>query len=188
MNKLTALSMDCNLDRRTVLKFRAGISAFAAVSRVTVSAAVLASDGEIAALTARAAADYMRRGELKAERYAQVLLDKYKAHTNLNTVTYIDEVRYWRTLARSTEPAREARNWARWLACRFIGTPNSAAERRPVACGLFSLSLRGAICGRALASPRRQCGGGRGERPDRALERRVAELENVRDGHSSSSE
>jgi indoleacetamide hydrolase len=93
MNKLAALSMDCNLDRRTVLKFGAGISAFAAVSPTTVSAAVLASDGEIAALTARAAADYMRRGELNAERYAQVLLDRYKVHTNLNTVTYIDEVR-----------------------------------------------------------------------------------------------
>ena len=44
--------------------------------------------------------DYVRRGELSAERYAQVLLDRYKAHTNLNTVTYIDE-------ARLLEDARE---------------------------------------------------------------------------------
>src|SRR5262249_62240747 len=44
--------------------------------------------------------DYVRRGELSAERYAQVLLDRYKAHTNLNTVTYIDE-------ARPLEDARE---------------------------------------------------------------------------------
>src|SRR5262249_17555472 len=93
MKKPNAVSMDCNLDRRNVLKLGAGISAFAVASRGRVSAAVLANNNEILALSARAVVDYVRRGELGAERYAQVLLDRYKAHTNLNTVTYIDEAR-----------------------------------------------------------------------------------------------
>ena len=90
MKKPDAVSTDCDLDRRTVLKFAAGISAFAVASRGRVSAAVLANNNEILALSARAVVDYVRRGELGAERYAEVLLDRYKAHTNLNTVTYID--------------------------------------------------------------------------------------------------
>ena len=100
MKKHDAVSTDCDLDRRTVLKFAAGISAFAVASRGPVSAAVLANNNEIVALSARAVVDYVRRGELSAERYAQVLFDRYKAHTNLNTVTYIDE-------ARLLEDARE---------------------------------------------------------------------------------
>ena len=79
--------MDCNLDRRTVLKVAAGISAFAVTRPAPGFAAVLANNGEIVALSARAAADYIRRGELSAEGYARALLDRYKAHTNLNTVT-----------------------------------------------------------------------------------------------------
>src|SRR6516165_198621 len=81
-----------HLDRRTVLKVAACASAAVVVPRV-VSGAVLANNAEIVALSARAAADYIRRGELSAERYAQALLDRYKAHTNLNTVTYMDESR-----------------------------------------------------------------------------------------------
>ena len=100
MKKPNAVSTDCGLDRRTVLKFAAGISASAVASRGPVFAAVLANNNEIVALSARAVVDYVRRGELSAERYAQVLLDRYKAHTNLNTVTYIDE-------ARLLEDARE---------------------------------------------------------------------------------
>jgi indoleacetamide hydrolase len=92
--------MDCNLDRRTVLKVAAGISAFAVTRPAPGFAAVLANNGEIVALSARAAADYLRRGELSAEGYAQALLDRYKAHTNLNAVTYMDE-------ARLLEDARE---------------------------------------------------------------------------------
>src|SRR5262245_66631074 len=88
-----AVSTDCDLDRRTVLKIRAGISAFAVSSHSPVSAAVLANNNEIAALSARAAVDYVRRGELSAERYALGLLDRYKAHTNLNPVAHIDEAR-----------------------------------------------------------------------------------------------
>jgi hypothetical protein len=69
--------MDCNLDRRTVLKVAAGISI--AVTRPEPGfAAVLATNGEIVALSARAAADYIRRGELSAEGYAQALLDRYR--------------------------------------------------------------------------------------------------------------
>jgi Amidase len=98
MKKPNAVSTDCNLDRRTVLKLGAGISAFAVAGPV--SAAVLANNNEIVALSARAGVDYVRRGELSTERYVQVLLDRYKAHTNLNTVTYIDE-------ARLLEDARE---------------------------------------------------------------------------------
>ena len=100
MKKPNAVSTDCDLDRRAVLKFGAGISAFAVASHDPVSAAVLANNNEIVALSARAVVDYVRRGELSAERYTQVLLDRYKAHTNLNTVTYIDE-------ARLLEDARE---------------------------------------------------------------------------------
>src|SRR5262249_8101025 len=93
MKTADVVSTDCDLNRRTVLKLGAGISAFAVASRGPVSAAVLANNNEIVALSARAAVDYVRRGELSAERYAQVLLDRYKAHTNLKTVTYIDEGR-----------------------------------------------------------------------------------------------
>ena len=100
MNKLNTISMDGSLDRRAVLKFAAGVSALAVAPHAPVSAAVLANNGEIVALSARAAADYIRRGELSAERYAQVLLDRYKAHTNLNAVTYIDETQ-------AAEDARE---------------------------------------------------------------------------------
>src|SRR5262249_43933846 len=58
-----------------------------------VSSAVLANNNEIVALSARAGVDYVRRGGLSAERYAQGLLDRYKAHTKLNTGTHIDETR-----------------------------------------------------------------------------------------------
>ena len=75
---LNAISMDCNLDRRTVLKFVAGVSASAVAPQTSVSAAVLANNGEIVALSARAAADYIRRGELSAERYAKALLDQLR--------------------------------------------------------------------------------------------------------------
>jgi indoleacetamide hydrolase len=100
MNKLKMISTDCNPDRRAVLKFAAGASAFAVASHNKASAAVLANNGEIVALSARSAADYIRRGELSGERYAKALLDGYKEHKNLNAVTYIDE-------ARLAEDARE---------------------------------------------------------------------------------
>jgi Asp-tRNA(Asn)/Glu-tRNA(Gln) amidotransferase A subunit family amidase len=100
MNKTNTISMDFHFDRRAVLKLAAGTSAFAVAPHVQASAAVPANNGEIVALSARAAADYIRRGELSSERYAQALLDRYKQHTNLNTVTYIDE-------ARLAEDARE---------------------------------------------------------------------------------
>jgi indoleacetamide hydrolase len=100
MNQLNTISMNCDLDRRSVLQLAAGASALAVAAQNPASAAVLANNWEIVALSARAAADYIRRGELSAERYAQVLLDKYKEHKNLNAVTYIDE-------ARLLEDARE---------------------------------------------------------------------------------
>src|SRR5260370_34252155 len=93
MKKPNAVSTDCDLDRRTVLQFGAGISAFAAASHGPVFAAVLANNNETVALSARAVVDYVRRGEVSAERYSQVLLERYKAHTNLNTVTYSDQAR-----------------------------------------------------------------------------------------------
>ena len=105
MSKLDAISTDSDLDRRTVLKFGAGISALAVTSQAPVSAAVLANNSEIVALSARAAVDYIRRGDLSAERYAQVLLDRYKAHTNLNAVAYIDEPRLLED-ARETDRTR----------------------------------------------------------------------------------
>jgi hypothetical protein len=112
------VSKDCDLDRRTVLKFGAGISAFAVASHSPVSAAVLANNNEIVALSARAVVDYVRRGDLSAERYAQVLLDRYKTHTDLNTVAHIDEARLLEDAREMTEPALEARNLDRLPACR----------------------------------------------------------------------
>ena len=93
MNKRNKISTYSNLDRRAVLKVAAGASAFAVAPCASVSAAVLANNNEIVVLTARAAVDYIRRGELSAERYAQALVERYKAHTNLNAVAYMDEAR-----------------------------------------------------------------------------------------------
>src|ERR1700676_1173972 len=93
MSEFNTISMDRNPDRRSVLKLAAGVSASAVAPRTSVSAAVLENNVEIVALSARAAADYIRRGEVSAERYAQALLGQYKAHRNLNTVTYMDEAR-----------------------------------------------------------------------------------------------
>ena len=100
MNKPNTVSMDSNLDRRDVLKLTAGVSAFAVAPDALADAAAPASNDEIVALSARAAADHIRWGELSAERYAQVLVQRYKSHTNLNTVAYIDE-------AKLAEDARE---------------------------------------------------------------------------------
>jgi indoleacetamide hydrolase len=84
---------DANLDRRAILKAAAGASAAVIAPHAPVSAAAPASNEDIVSLSARAAADYIRRGELSAERYAQVLLGRYKAHTNLNAVAHIDEAK-----------------------------------------------------------------------------------------------
>jgi hypothetical protein len=65
MNDSERSSPDYHLDRRTVLKVAAGASA-AVVAPRAVSGAVLANNNEIVALSARAAADYIRRGELSA--------------------------------------------------------------------------------------------------------------------------
>jgi mandelamide amidase len=92
MNKRNT-SSDSHIDRRAVLKAAAGASAFAVASGKPASSAVLTNNNEIVALTARAAVDYIRRGELSGENYVQALLQHYKAHTNLNAVAYIDEAR-----------------------------------------------------------------------------------------------
>ena len=86
-------SSHSHVDRRTVLKATACASALAIASGEPVSSAVLANNNEIVGLTARAAVDYIRRGELSAERYAQALLERQKAHANLNAVAYMDEAR-----------------------------------------------------------------------------------------------
>ena len=99
MNDPETSSPDRHLDRRTALKVAAGASASVVAPRA-VSGSVLANNNEIVELSARAAADYIRRGELSAERYAQALLERYKAHTNLNAVAHIDE-------AKLLEDARE---------------------------------------------------------------------------------
>ena len=93
MTEPDTVSTDCNLDRRDLLKLAAGASAFAVAAEAPASAAAPANNGEIVALSARAAAEHIRRGELSAERYAQALLAQYKAHTNLNAVVYIDEAK-----------------------------------------------------------------------------------------------
>ena len=104
MNDPERSSPDRHLDRRTVLKAAAGASAAVMVPRA-VSGAVLANNNEIVALSARAAADYIRRGELSAERYAQALLERSKAHTNLNAVAHIDEAKLLQD-AREVDRAR----------------------------------------------------------------------------------
>src|SRR5580658_5730322 len=78
MNDPERSSPDRHLDRRTVLKAAAGASAAVLAPRA-VSGAVLANNNEIVVLSARAAADYIRLGELSAERYTQALLERYKA-------------------------------------------------------------------------------------------------------------
>ena len=133
MNRLNAISIDSNIDRRTVLKFVAGVSASAIAPHTSVSAPVLANNGEIIALSARAAADYIKRGELSAERYAQVLLGQYKAHTNLNTVTYLDETRLAEE-AREIDRARtRGAQLGRLPACRSCSrtTSTRSAFRLP---------------------------------------------------------
>ena len=74
MNKSTTFSAHANLDRRAVLKVAAGASACAFSPCGSLSAAVLANNNEMVALSARAAVDYIRRGELSAERYVRDLL------------------------------------------------------------------------------------------------------------------
>ena len=74
MNEPDTVSTDCNLDRRDLLKLAAGASAFAVAAEASASAAAPANNGEIVALSARAAAELIRQGELCAERYAQALL------------------------------------------------------------------------------------------------------------------
>src|SRR5262249_39817596 len=86
-------SLHSHLDRRTVLKAAAGASAFAVASGGPVFSAVLANNNEIVGLTARAAVDYIRRGQMSAERYAEALLEQHKGHANLNAVAHIDEAR-----------------------------------------------------------------------------------------------
>jgi indoleacetamide hydrolase len=105
MNQLYTITMNCDLDRRAVLQLAAAGSALAVASPNRASATVLANNWEIVALSARAAADYIRRGELSAERYAQVLLGRYKEHRGLNAVTYIDQARLLED-AREHDPAR----------------------------------------------------------------------------------
>jgi Asp-tRNA(Asn)/Glu-tRNA(Gln) amidotransferase A subunit family amidase len=92
MNKRNT-SWHSHVDRRAVLKAAAGASAFAVASGRSVSSAVLANNNEIVVLTARAAVDYIRRGELNAERYAQALVERCKTHANLNAVAHMDEAR-----------------------------------------------------------------------------------------------
>jgi Asp-tRNA(Asn)/Glu-tRNA(Gln) amidotransferase A subunit family amidase len=104
MNDPERSSPDRHLDRRTVLRVAAGASAAVMVPRA-VSGAALANNNEIVALSARAAADYIRRGDLSAERYAQAQLERYKAHTNLNAVAHIDEAKLLQD-AREVDRAR----------------------------------------------------------------------------------
>jgi Asp-tRNA(Asn)/Glu-tRNA(Gln) amidotransferase A subunit family amidase len=82
------------------------VSAYAITARDSaLRAATPAANVEIIELSATAAVDRIRRGDLSAERYAQVLLDQYRAHKNLNTVTYIDEAQALED-ARAVDQAR----------------------------------------------------------------------------------
>jgi Asp-tRNA(Asn)/Glu-tRNA(Gln) amidotransferase A subunit family amidase len=107
MTSLRTTVMEANLDRRAILKAAAGISAAVIAPHAPVSAAAPASNEEIVSLSARAAAEHIRRGELSAERYAQALLAQYKAHTNLNALAHIDEAKLTED-ARAVDRARTA--------------------------------------------------------------------------------
>lgn len=91
-------------DRRTVLKAIAAGASASFVGLPRASAAPSATD-DLIELSARNAVDLIRRGDLSAERYAHALFEKYNAHRNLNTVTYIDETRLL-TAARAVDQAR----------------------------------------------------------------------------------
>ncbi len=68
-------------------------------------AAAPADSAGLRELTAQAAVDHIRSGELKAERYAQALLEQLSAHKDLNTVSYINEAKVLED-ARAVDQAR----------------------------------------------------------------------------------
>jgi mandelamide amidase len=106
MSERKTISNEGELDRRSVLKtLAAGVSACAMGPAGSVSWAANMSDAELIELSAHAAVDHIRRGDLSAERYAQALLTRYKAYKHLNTVTYIDEARVLED-ARAVDQAR----------------------------------------------------------------------------------
>jgi Asp-tRNA(Asn)/Glu-tRNA(Gln) amidotransferase A subunit family amidase len=107
MSQRKTITLNGALDRRAVLKtLAAGVSACAVAAEGSVSrAATTPSDAELIELPAHAAIEHIRRGDLSAESYAEALLNRYKAHKNLNTVTYIDEARVLED-ARAVDQAR----------------------------------------------------------------------------------
>jgi mandelamide amidase len=84
----------------------AGVSAYALTAGNSMSfAAAPADNAGLSELTAQAAVDHIRIGDLKAERYVQALLEQYKAHKDLNTVSQINEAKVLED-ARAVDQAR----------------------------------------------------------------------------------
>jgi Asp-tRNA(Asn)/Glu-tRNA(Gln) amidotransferase A subunit family amidase len=93
--------------RRTLLKsVAAGVSVYAMGAKLSTSWAAAPGDNAgLIELTAQAAVDHIRNGDLKAERYVQALLAQYNAHKSLNTASYIDEAKVLEA-ARGVDQAR----------------------------------------------------------------------------------
>lgn len=96
--------MDMRDDVRTGLTRRRFLEA-AAIAPVAFRGLAVTPQADLLELGAREAVDRIRRGELKAERYAAELLKQHHAHKDLNLVTSIDEARVLEA-ARSVDRAR----------------------------------------------------------------------------------
>jgi indoleacetamide hydrolase len=88
------------MNRRRVLQAMALTAAMPATASKALAATQALHD-----LGAREAVTQIRRGELKAERYVEALLERYRAHKNLNTVISLDEARVLEQ-ARAVDKAR----------------------------------------------------------------------------------
>jgi Asp-tRNA(Asn)/Glu-tRNA(Gln) amidotransferase A subunit family amidase len=100
--------LEMPVDRRLVLKgLTASLAAGIAAGPLSIAKAAEAVDasGGLIDLTASAAVDHIRNGELHAEKYSEALIAQYHAHENLNTVTYIDTARLLES-ARAVDKAR----------------------------------------------------------------------------------
>ena len=81
--------------RRAVLKATACATVWAAAAPLLAACSQreAVADGELLELGAKAAVEHIRKGELKAERYAARLLKQYAAHKDLNAIVAINEAR-----------------------------------------------------------------------------------------------
>ncbi|MDB5990390.1 MAG: hypothetical protein JWQ10_1793 [Herbaspirillum sp.] len=90
MDKQLHHFLETPFERRTVLKgLAASLVAGMSGARLSIAQAADMRSG-LTDLSASAAVDYIQKGDLRAEKYAEALIAQYHAHENLNTVTYIN--------------------------------------------------------------------------------------------------